>query len=196
MEILPRDFYLRDTTEVARDFLGRELVCRTREGETAGIIVETEAYLGTGDRAAHVFGGRRTPRTEVLFAPGGLAYVYLIYGLHHCQNLTTGAEQTAECVLIRALEPVAGLDLMVARRGTDRRERLAAGPGRLCQALGIGRELNGESLTGNRLFVREGRPAGADGIVPSRRIGIGYAAEARDWLLRFHVKGSSFVSKG
>lgn len=184
---LPRSFYLRDTVTVARDLLGQELVCRTAEGEAAGIIVETEAYLGAGDPASHAFGGRRTPRTEILFAAGGRAYIYLVYGLHHCLNLTTGAAGIAECVLIRALQPTVGVELMQAR--------LAAGPGRLCRALAIGREMNGEDLTAEKLFVREGKKVAADAIATTPRIGVDYAGEARDWPLRFLIEGNPCVTR-
>lgn len=192
---LPCSFYLRDTRQVARDLLGGELVCRTAEGEASGLIVETEAYLGVNDAASHAFGGRRTPRTEILFAAGGRAYVYLIYGLHHCLNLTTRETGVPECVLIRALEPLAGRELMQARRPPGREERLASGPGRLCSALGIGRELNGEDLTGGRLFVRPGRPVGEGEVMVTARIGVDYAGEARGWPLRFYVANSRSLSR-
>jgi DNA-3-methyladenine glycosylase len=193
--ILPRSFYLRDTVSVARDLLGQELVCRTLDGEAAGVIVETEAYLGTGDPASHAFGGRRTPRTEILFAAGGRAYIYLVYGLHHCLNLTTGKAGIAECVLIRALQPTVGVELMQARQPAPRPERLAAGPGRLCRALGIGREMNGADLTGENLFVREGKKVAADAIATTPRIGVDYAGEARDWPLRFLLQGNPCVTR-
>jgi len=196
MHSLPQSFYQRDTVEVARDLLGRVLVSHTPEGETAGMIVETEAYLGARDRASHAFGNRRTPRTASLYVPAGRAYVYLIYGLHHCLNLTTGAPEDAECVLIRALEPLSGLSLMSARRGTERRELLASGPGRLCQALGIDRSFNGEALGGPRLLVVEGRTVKTEEIACSARIGIDYAAEARDWPLRFFLGSHACVSRG
>lgn len=192
---LALDFYRRDTVAVARDLLGKELVCRTPQGESAGIIVETEAYLGAGDPASHAFGGRRTRRTETLFGPAGRAYVYLIYGLYHCLNLTSGeSEEKAECVLIRALEPSGGIDLMRERRGVTRGRDLARGPGRLCLALGIGMELNGSPLEGG-LFVREGRNVAEEEISASPRVGIDYAREAREWPLRFLLRGSRFVSR-
>lgn len=193
---LSRDFYRRDTVAVARDLLGKELVCRTPSGESSGIIVETEAYLGVRDRASHAFGGRRTRRTETLFGPAGRGYVYLIYGLYHCLNLTSGeSEEGAECVLIRAVEPAEGIALMRERRRTAREKDLARGPGRLCRALGIGLELNGTSLEGDSLFVREGRRVAEEEISASPRIGIDYAQEAREWPLRFLLRGNRFVSR-
>jgi len=194
MQTLPRNFYLRDTETVARDLLGCELVCRTPAGEAAGIIVETEAYLGLRDPASHAFGGRRTRRTEILFAaPGGHAYIYLVYGLHLCLNLTTDAAGIPECVLVRALDPSGGVELMRARARTSRQEQLASGPGRLCRALGIGREMNGEDLTAERLFLRQGEGTGE--IAASARIGIEYAGEARDWPLRYFLPGNPCLSR-
>ncbi len=193
--ILPRSFYLRDTLSVARDLLGQELVCRTAAGESAGIIVETEAYLGADDPAAHAFGGRRTARTEILFAAGGRAYVYLVYGLHHCLNLTTREAGIAECVLIRALQPTVGVELMQARQPAPRPARLAAGPGRLCRALGIDRKWNGADLTGENLFVRSGEKPAAQAIATTARIGVAYAGAASDWPLRFLLRENPSVSR-
>ncbi|WP_305045633.1 DNA-3-methyladenine glycosylase [Geoalkalibacter sp.] len=195
MHGLSQSFYQRDTIEVARALLGRVLISRTPEGETSGMIVETEAYLGARDRASHAFGDRRTARTASLYVPAGRAYVYLIYGLHHCLNLTTGTAEDAECVLIRALEPLEGLALMAKRRKTSRPELLASGPGRLCQALGIDRSFNGESLSGPRLLVGEGRAVPDTEIVTAARIGIDYAGEARDWPLRFFLADHACVSR-
>jgi DNA-3-methyladenine glycosylase len=196
MPKLPRDFYLRDTETVARDLLGCEIVCRTPAGEAAGIIVETEAYLGLRDPASHAFGGRRTRRTEILFAaPGGHAYIYLIYGLHLCLNLKTREEGVPECVLVRALAPVEGIALMRERAKTKREEHLASGPGRLCRALGIDREMNGEDLTGERLFVRWGPGKLQTEIATSGRIGIEYAGEATGWPLRYFLPGHRSVSR-
>ncbi len=193
--VLPREFYLRDTQTLARDLLGCELVCRTPAGETAGIVVETEAYLGVDDPASHAFGGRRTGRTEILFAtPGGHAYIYLVYGLHLCLNLTTREAGVPECVLLRALAPAGGVELMRQRAKTNREERLASGPGRLCRALGIEREMNGADLTGGRLFLRPGRAAAAE-VAVAARIGIDYAGEAREWPLRFFLAGNRCVSR-
>lgn len=193
---LTRDFFRRPAPAVARDLLGKELVRRTPEGVGAGIIVETEAYLGVRDPASHAFGGRRTRRTETLFGPAGRAYVYLIYGLYHCLNLTAGeSEEAAECVLIRALEPAGGMELLRRRAGALPDRKLASGPGRLCRALGIGMELNGEDLGGGRLFVREGRPVAGEEVAASPRIGIDYAGEAREWPLRFLLRESPFVSR-
>jgi DNA-3-methyladenine glycosylase len=154
--ILPRSFYARSTVEVARDLLGKVLV----HGPTAGIIVETEAYLGGEDLAAHSARGL-THRTRVIFGPPGHAYVYLIYGMYECLNLVAERDGRPGCVLIRALEPVSGVELMRARRGTTRKlEQLANGPGKVTLALGITRAHNGADVTRGPLVVREPACAG------------------------------------
>ena len=182
---LPRSFYSRDAVEVARELLGKIV----RHGETSGRIVETEAYLGVGDLAAHAAHGL-TPRTRVIFGPPGHAYVYLNYGIHACLNLVAEPEGTAGCVLIRALEPLTGIDRMRERRGVERIENLASGPGKLTKALGITLAHNGGDVTRGPIVVCEGN---ADfEIETSRRIGITRSA---DLPLRFAVKGNKFVSR-
>ncbi len=185
--LLSRAFYDRPTIEVARDLLGRRLVCATGGGRRAGRIVETEAYVGPDDLASHASRGR-TPRTAVMFGPPGYAYVYLVYGLHYCLNAVTEREGVPAAVLVRALEPETGL----AGR-TD-------GPGRLCRALGVDRSFDGEDLTGARLFVEPGdRPPDApppdDLVASGPRIGVAYAAEDALKPWRFWVRGNEFVSR-
>jgi DNA-3-methyladenine glycosylase len=185
--ILPRGFYARPTAEVARDLLGKVLV----HGPAAGIIVETEAYLGGDDLAAHSARGL-TDRTRVIFGPPGHAYVYFIYGMYECLNLVAEPDGRPGCVLIRALEPAAGLDLMWRRRPAARKpEDLASGPGKLTLAMAITRARNGADVTRGSLVVRQ--PAGrrAIEIQVGPRVGITRCA---DWPLRFWIKGSRFVS--
>ena len=185
--ILKRNFYERPTVEVARDLLGKVLV----HGSVAGIIVETEAYLGGDDLAAHSARGI-TGRTRVIFGPPGHAYVYFIYGMYECLNIVAEPAGQPGCVLIRALEPAAGVDLMHSRRPAAKRlEDLASGPGKLTLALGITRAHNGADLTRGPLVVRA--PAGAHRleIAVTPRIGI---RECADWPLRFLIKGNRFVS--
>ncbi len=180
--MLPPAFFARSTLEVARDLIGCVVVTGRGPTLTAGRIVETEAYLGEEDPASHAARGP-TPRASIMFGPAGLAYVYLIYGLHHCLNFVTERDGAAGAVLIRALAPVAGLDLMARRRATGGRpprpSALCDGPGRLCRALGIDRTWNGERAQGPRLRVlaRRGPPPG---IVATPRIGVRRAAE-RPW---------------
>jgi DNA-3-methyladenine glycosylase len=186
--ILPRKFYARDTVAVARDLLGKILV----HGETAGKIVETEAYLGGSDLASHTARGV-TNRTRVIFGPPGHAYVYFIYGMYECLNLVVEPEGNPGCVLIRALEPVAGIDIMQQRRPAAHTLRdLASGPGRLTLALDITRAQNGADVTRGNLTVRSPRGEEAFEIDVTPRIGIRQCA---DWPLRFTVKGNPFVSK-
>jgi DNA-3-methyladenine glycosylase len=191
--ILKRAFYARPTVEVARDLLGKVLA----HGPAAGIIVETEAYLGGDDLAAHSARGL-TGRTRVVFGPPGHAYVYLIYGMYECLNLVAEPDGQAGCVLIRALEPAAGLDLMRQRRPAARKlEDLASGPAKLTLALGITRDHNGADVTCGDLVVREAAGRGAVEITPEIRVGprVGIT-KCADWPLRFSVKGSRFVSRG
>ncbi|MBP1929758.1 DNA-3-methyladenine glycosylase [Methanolinea mesophila] len=194
--ILPRDFYGRDTVEVAQDLLGCCLVHPEGRKTTAGIIVETEAYL-SGDPAAHSYIGR-TNRNEVLFGPVGHAYVYLIYGMHYCINVVTGEEGSGEAVLVRALEPVIGIPVMIGRRGTPTLSRLCSGPGKLTRAMGITRECNGVSFVNGPLQIRTREnttgpnPALKPEIVRTTRIGI---VKAADKPLRFYLKGNPNISR-
>src|SRR5436190_14657941 len=145
---LPREFYTRpDVLEVARDLLGTKLIVPTRSGQrVAGIIVETEAYRGPEDRASHAYGGRRTNRTETMYGLGGSAYVYFVYGMHNQFNVVTNVENVPHAILVRAPEPVEGLDIMRRRRKGRTEYELTSGPGRLCLALGIDRELDKADL--------------------------------------------------
>ncbi|MGH9722615.1 MAG: DNA-3-methyladenine glycosylase [Bryobacteraceae bacterium] len=183
-EILPRDFYARPTVEVARGLLGKILV----HGRTAGVIIETEAYLGTDDLAAHAARGV-TPRTRVIFGPPGHAYVYFIYGMYECLNLVAEPDGTAGCVLIRALDPIAGIRTMFRRRPKARAVAdLASGPGKLTLAMGITRAQNGRDVTRGSLVVRRRRDETAPEILVTPRIGITRCA---DWPLRFVIEGGA-----
>ena len=185
--ILRRGFYNRHASEVARALLGKVLV----HGPAAGIIVETEAYLGGDDLAAHSARGL-TPRTRVIFGPPGHAYVYFIYGMYECLNLVCEPEGTPGCVLVRALEPVAGLELMHHRRPAARKpEDLASGPGKLTLAMAITREQNGADVTRGPLVVRQPVEASTPDIVVTPRIGI---TQCADLPLRFLIRGNRFVS--
>lgn len=201
MAKLDRSFYLNDTAKVARQLLGKLLVREEDGKRISGIIVETEAYLGLSDRAAHSFGGRKTRRNEAMYGKGGYAYVYFIYGKYFCLNAVTGPADVPEAVLIRALEPVEGLDFMAAERYNTEYEKLSSrqranlsnGPGKLCIALSIDRSLNGEDLCGGRLYI-EDRP-GTPAVCSGKRIGIDYAGEDRDLPLRFYINNNKYVSK-
>jgi DNA-3-methyladenine glycosylase len=186
-KVLERSFYVRGAEAVARDLLGAVIV----HGECAGRIVETEAYLGVDDLAAHSARGI-TPRTQVIFGEPGHAYVYLIYGIYECLNLVCEPAGSAGCVLIRALEPLAGVERMRERRGKDRLLDLMSGPGKLTQAMGITRAHNGADVTRGALTVHRGNgPSFNVRVTP--RIGIRHCA---DWPLRFLIDGNAYVSKG
>jgi DNA-3-methyladenine glycosylase len=177
-EILPREFYERPTVEVARDLLGKILV----HGRTAGVIVETEAYLGGEDLAAHSARGV-TPRTKVIFGPPGYAYVYFIYGMYECLNLVAEPKGQPGCVLIRAIDPLCGIRTMFRRRPAARKlEDLASGPGKLTLAMGITRAQNARDVTQGSLVVRKWKQEPPIEIVATPRIGI---TKCADWPLRF-----------
>ena len=188
-----REFFAQDTVTVAKSLLGQRLVRRSEDGElTAGIIVETEAYCGYEDAACHSYKGK-TERTQAMFGPSGHAYIYLIYGMYRCMNVTSGPPDAPEAVLIRALEPTDGIPAMAARRGTEKLRNLCSGPGKLCMAMDIHRGLYGvDLLQDDRLFLEPG--ISVPHIVASKRINIDYAGEARDHLWRFTVRDSPFVS--
>jgi DNA-3-methyladenine glycosylase len=189
---LPEEFYDRDTEIVAREMLGTILECRTDRGTASGIIVETEAYIGEDDPACHAAVGR-TRRTDPLYGRPGISYVYFIYGVHWCFNAVTRAEGLPSAVLVRALEPLTGLDLMRERRGPKiNGAALTNGPGKLCAALGIDGTMNGLPLQRGRLVVREGSPVADSDVAISKRIGI---TKAADWPLRYYIRDNLYVSK-
>jgi DNA-3-methyladenine glycosylase len=188
---LARSFYTRaDVLAVARDLLGKLLVVPARSGRrVSGIIVETEAYRGPEDLASHARLGRRTLRTETMYGIGGTAYVYFVYGMYHQFNVVTNEAEIPHAVLVRALEPVEGIDLMQRRRGTARTDALADGPGKLCIALGIDRGLDKADLLGERVWIEDRRRSFARSAIASGpRIGIDYAGAwaRRPW--RFWVR--------
>lgn len=207
MNKLNRDFYTRDTITVAKELLGKVLVHQTPEYRVAGRIVETEAYLGPEDKAAHSHGGKVTPRVEVMYNQGGYSYIFTIYGMYQCFNIVSAKQGTPQAVLIRALEPVENLDFMAQQRyGVPYRELnkskikgLCNGPGKLCIAMGLGKAQNKVNLCQvndvDDIFVYDdGYRDFEMGI--SARINIGYAEEYIDKPWRFFVEGNPFVSRG
>ncbi len=195
---LPKQFYLRsDVVQISRELLGKVLVTNVRGKQSAGLIVETEAYAGIRDRASHAWHGRRTDRTDVMFAQGGRAYVYLIYGIHVLFNVTTNKEGLPDAVLIRAIEPLEGIDEMLVRRNMQSPSpALSNGPSKLTQALGIDLSFYGLSLNGNTIWIEDrGISIPEQKIGADTRIRIAYAGEdaLRPW--RFRIKGNPFVSK-
>lgn len=197
---LTREFFSRNALIVARELLGCILVHESAEGKTSGIVVETEAYRGPDDRAAHSFRGRRTTRTEVMFGPAGHAYVYLIYGMHECLNVVVGSVGLPEAVLLRALEPLEGIELMLRRRGLHGksprvRHQLCSGPGKLTQAMNISRAAHyGIDLCDNVLYFLRGKRIRDDAVAATARINVDYAEEWRDLPWRFVVRDSPYLS--
>lgn len=193
---LPPDFYVQDTVVVARALLGCVLTRRIGRSILAARIVETEAYLGANDPASHARGGLRSARNASMYLHGGHAYVYFTYGMHWCLNVVTGEAGTAEAVLLRAVEPLKGIEAMRKRRPKARRDfDLTNGPGKICMAMDVDRKLDGDRLDGDRLFItgRELEVA-EDDIVITARVGIDGAGEAAAWPLRFFLRGNRYVS--
>ncbi|WP_292938178.1 DNA-3-methyladenine glycosylase [Noviherbaspirillum sp.] len=179
---LPRTFYARDTAQVARDLLGKHLVHVVDGVERRARIVEVEAYIGAHDLASHSSKGI-TPRTTIMFGPPGFAYVYLIYGMHHCMNVVTEQEGHGAAVLLRALEPIANVD------GNTK------GPGLLCRAMAIDKRMNGHDLLSEDFFIAEPETKESFSIVAGPRIGVAYAADWAEAHLRFHIEGNPFISR-
>jgi len=202
MNKLSRDFYNRDTITVSQELLGKYLVHKVNGEELVGMIVEVEAYKGPLDKAAHSYNNRRTERNEVMYGEAGFAYVFIIYGMYNCMNVVTEEKEKPEAILIRALEPIKGINAMAEYRygksfeDLNKREQknLTNGPGKLCKAMMITRSLNGEDLLGDSLYITEGNKEHIE-IVTSKRIGIDYAEEAIHYPWRFYIKENKFVSK-
>jgi DNA-3-methyladenine glycosylase len=189
---LPREFYARPVLAVARDCVGKVLVHASPEGLAAGRIVETEAYRGPDDLAAHSSGGRRTKRTEAMFGPPGHAYMYLLYGMHWAFNIVAGLEGEPHAVLVRAIEPLVGAELMAARRGVARTSlTLCNGPGKLCAALGLDRAAYGLDLCDGPLYLA---PGARGPVGTSPRINVDYAGSWAKKPWRFFERGNRYVS--
>ena len=194
MSVLKRDFYMRDAVTVAKDLIGKVIVHKTSDGVVKGRIVETEAYMGPYDKAAHSYNHKgRDGRTSVQYKNGGYAYIYLIYGMYYCLNVVAAPEKNPQCVLIRALEPIEGIEIMKKRRKTDKLKNLCSGPGKLCAAMDVDKKLYGADLCGNEFYIEDDGQNNFE-IEATKRINIDYAEEAADFLWRFIMKGSSYIS--
>ncbi len=193
---LSREFYTRSNVlAISRGLLGKLLVIPARDGtRVSGIIVETEAYRGPQDRASHSYGGRRTRRTETMYEVGGTAYVYFVYGMYYQFNVVTNLADIPHAVLVRAVEPVEGIDLMRKRRPGRQDHNLSNGPGKLCIALGIDRKLDRADLLGDRAWLEESQKIPGSLIASGPRIGIDYAEDWVDKPWRFWIKDNPFVS--
>lgn len=195
---LPQSFYLgSDVVAISKALLGKYLFTSIDGEITGGFIVETEAYNGAVDRASHAYGNRRTRRTEVMFGEGGVAYIYLCYGIHEMLNIVTSTDGHAQAILVRAIEPTEGIDIMLARKNMEvLKPNITAGPGSVAKALGIDRRLNGISLQSDELWIEDrGLSFTDDQIAAVPRIGVAYAGQDALLPYRFYVKGNLFVSK-
>lgn len=197
MKLPPSYYSNQDVLFLAQDLLGKVLFTDIEGEITAGIIVETEAYFGVKDKASHAYGGRRTDRTETLYNHGGVSYVYLCYGIHHLFNVVTSVEDDPHAVLIRAVEPLIGTEIMEFRRNMPAsKAAISSGPGSAAKALGIDRSFNKKDLNGNEIWIEDhGIQYTPDTIVAGPRIGVAYAQEDALLPWRFFVKGNKYVSK-
>lgn len=196
--ILPNSFYTRaDVIAISRELLGKVLVTEIAGLRTSGIIVETEAYAGPGDRACHAFGAKRTKRTAPIFEAGGIAYVYLVYGMYHLFNIVTNVMDEPYAILVRAIEPLEGIEAMLLRRKTEKLlPKLTAGPGIMSEALGITTALTSSSLQGPSIWLEDrGISISKKDIVARTRVGVAYAGEDAFLPYRFSIKGNQWVSK-
>lgn len=186
---LDRDFFTTDALELAKNLLGKMIVHDTPYGKVRGIILETESYMGVEDKGSHTYGGKRTQRTEPMFHIGGTSYVYLIYGMYSCMNITANIEDTPQAVLIRIVEPAdeQSREIMIKYRGKEK--NLADGPGKLCIAMDISKKDNDiDMVTSDMFYVTEGIEVLPEEIAEGKRINIDYAEEAADYLWRFTVR--------
>lgn len=201
MDKLDREFYNRDSILVAKELLGKVLVHEIGGQRTSAKIVEAEAYMGFEDKAAHSYGGKRTSRVEVMYGSPGFSYIFMIYGMYYCFNIVTNEKENPQAVLIRAAEPLEGMEWMAQRRfkqsyeqlTKSQRRGLTNGPGKLCDALSFDRSFNGIDLCGNEVYVEEGKNERFS-IVTTKRIGVDYAEEARDYPWRFYIADNEYVS--
>lgn len=193
---LDMEFYQRrDVVKISRELLGKVLVTRLGGVTTSGIIVETEAYSWR-ERGSHAFGAKVTPRTSVMFREGGRVYVYLCYGIHHLFNVVTNKEGIAEAVLVRAVEPLEGIDEMIRRRGVKvKLDQLTSGPGKLTKSLGIDRSFDGKLLSNGEIWIEDRKKVPATQVAVSKRIGIDYAGEDALLPWRFTIHGNPWVSR-
>lgn len=188
MKKLTPDFYLReDVLQIARDLIGKELITNINGTITSGIITETEAYAGVVDRASHAYGGRRTNRTETMYAAGGISYVYLCYGIHHLFNVVTNIKEVPHAVLIRNIQPLKGLETILERRRKNKTDKtLSTGPGTMSEALSIKTLHNGFDLTGDTIWIEDaGITIANETVKITPRIGVDYAGEDAKLPYRF-----------
>ncbi len=195
---LPENFYQRnDVTIISKELLGKFLISDIDGIVTGGMITEVEAYNGISDKASHAFGGRRTNRTETMYGKGGICYVYLCYGIHHLFNVVTNKINIPHAVLIRAIEPIIGIDEMLKRRKKiNIQPTLTSGPGSMSSSLGIKTSDSGSDLCGNRIYIEDrGINISDSKIISTKRVGVDYAGKDALLKYRFYIKGNKFISK-
>lgn len=203
MNKLKREFYSRNTIQVSKELLGKYLVHQVNGKKLVGKIVEVEAYLGPEDKAAHSYNRHKSKRNEIMYGPAGFAYVFVIYGHNYCMNVVTEKEDIPQAVLIRALEPIEGIEEMAKLRfdkeldELDKRAKinLTNGPGKLCQAMAINKENNGDDLCSDAFYIEEAEIVEDFEVVSTKRVNIDYAEEYIDCPWRFYIKGNSYISK-
>lgn len=202
MKKLTREFYTRNVLEVSKDLLGKLLVYEDNGKKLTGKIVEVEAYMGPEDKAAHSYGGKVTERTRVMYKEGGYVYIFMIYGMYYCFNIVVAGVDEPQAILIRAIEPIHNIDEMSINRfnkaydnlTTYEKKNLSNGPGKLCRAMNIRKDLNGADLCGDKIYILDMDDSSFE-IVTSKRIGIDYAEEAKDFLWRFYIRDNKYISK-
>ncbi len=195
---LPKEFYTRsDTVEIARELLGKQLFSKFNNTITSGIIVETEAYCGPADRGCHAFNGRYTNRTKVMYEQGGVTYVYLCYGIHYLFNIITNIQNEPHAILIRAIEPKQGIDMMLQRTGRKKFDHsLGAGPGLVSQCFGFNTQHTGLSLISDEIWLEDAvEKIAKQSIIASARVGMNFEGHYKTVRWRFRIKNSAFTSK-
>lgn len=195
---LPLSFYQRDNVElIARELLGKYIYTNIGAGQSGGIIIETEAYKGPEDRGSHAYNNRRTPRNEMMFGSGGLVYMYICYGIHDMLNIVSGIEGMSHAILIRAIEPLTGIDMMRERRNLyDHDKRLCQGPGVLSKALGLNKLHNGTDLQNDEIWIEDkGLNYADEEVVASARVGMNFEGPYKTIPWRFYIKGNPYVSR-
>jgi DNA-3-methyladenine glycosylase len=197
LKLNPEYYLNEDVVAIAKDLLGKILYTKIGDEITAGIIVETEAYFGIKDKASHAYGGRRTSRTETMYGAGGIAYVYLCYGMHHLFNVVTSVKDDPHAVLIRGIEPLIGVEIIEQRRNMPyAKGAISAGPGSAAKALGIDKTFNAKNLSDDEIWIEDhGIRYAEKDIAATPRVGIAYAKEHALLPWRFFVKGNKYVSK-
>ncbi|EOR95862.1 DNA-3-methyladenine glycosylase II [Arcticibacter svalbardensis MN12-7] len=193
---LPDGFYLReDVLLIARELLGKKL-CTDVDGLfSSGIIVEVEAYMGPEDRGSHAYNNKRTNRNEVMYARGGVVYMYICYGIHDMLNIVTGAEGSSHAILIRALQPADGIPIMQSRRGITDLKKLCKGPGALAKAMGLVKLHNGISLQSDKIWIEENKDVSPENVVETARVGMNFEGIYKSIPWRFYIKGNPYISK-